>query len=510
MRGTSQNRRTVSTAALALALAAPVGVAIPATDAAAGPAASATMAADTAGPTGETNREAAQRLFYDRLLPLTRVPLGWTGSVKGCQAGTISPAARTAMLDAVNLFRGMTGLRPVTTDAAYDDFAQHAALIMKAQGALSHGPTPDWACYSQAGRTGAMRSNLYLGVTGADAIWGYMTDPGSSNVQAGHRRWILDPYGERIGIGATDGSHALFVVPDTWSDAPTQAPEWMPWPVAGASSVALEPGGRWSLSASDRATSFDAATVTVTGPNGSLRTTRHSPQNGYGPNTLVWQVDGLPDTSGLTTDTTYAVEVAGVTRDGAALPPVRYAVTLVALRVVEASRVPSLTGSAQPGGKLSVSTGSWPTGTATTVTWLRNGKPVDTWSDGYDVDSSDVGASISAKLTARLDYHRDGVVTTPALTIRSAIKTMSLRRIPLIKGTARAGAKLSATPGTWSPTPMRLAYAWYRGSTRIKGATKPTYTVTKTDRAQRLSVRVTASRAGWVAKTTTSASVRAR
>lgn len=508
MRGASTARRSLCAAALALALAAPVAATLPATAAAART--PSTPAQSTDRLTGETDREAAQRLFYDRLLPLTRVPVGWTGSVKGCRAGTISPAARAAMLDAVNLFRGMSGLQPVTTDPAYDDFAQHAALIMKAQDALSHGPTPDWACYTEAGRTGAMRSNLYLGVTGAHAIWGYMIDPGSGNTAAGHRRWILDPNGDRIGIGATDGSHALYVVPDRWRDGPTQAPEWMPWPVAGASSVAVEPGGRWSLSASDRATSFDAATVTVAGPAGPLRITRHAPQNGFGPNTLVWQVDGLPEAGAMKTDTTYAVEVSGVTRNGATLPPVQYSVTLVALRAVEASRPPSLTGTPKPGGRLSVDEGSWPTGTDVTVTWLRNGKPLTIWSDDYEVAPSDVGAAISAKVTASLEHHRDAVVTTPALTIQSALKSLSLRRSPLIKGTARVGGKLTATPGTWSPTPTRIAYAWYRGITRIKGATKPTYTVIKADRGQRLTVRVTAGRAGWAAKTAASAAVRVR
>ena len=49
---------------------------------------------------------------------------------------------------------------------------------------------------------------------------------------------------------------------------------------------------------------------------------------------------------------------------------------------------------------------------------------------------------------------------------------------PTVSGTAKVGSTLTAKAGTWAPAPVTLAYQWYRGSVRIAGATKSTYTVT--------------------------------
>jgi hypothetical protein len=76
---------------------------------------------------------------------------------------------------------------------------------------------------------------------------------------------------------------------------------------------------------------------------------------------------------------------------------------------------------------------------------------------------------------------------------------------PTISGTARAGRKLTAKPGTWAPAGVHLAYAWYRttskGTTAIAGATSATYTVATSDVGAKLSVRVTGSLEGWKAVT---------
>lgn len=454
-----------------------------------------------------SDRDAAQRLFYDTLLPLTDVPVGWTGSVAGCRAGTVSPAAHAAMLNAVNLFRSMVGLPSVTTDASFDELAQQAALMMKAEDDLSHYPGPRWACHSAAGAQGAGRSNLYLGVTGADAIWGYMEDSGANNTEAGHRQWILDPLADRFGIGATDGSHALLVVAPRRPAPESPLPEWLPWPIAGASSVGLEPGGRWSLGATDPETSFDSAAITVHGPTGPMTVTRNT---GAGARSLVWQVKNLPDPEEMQHDATYRVAVTGLTRRGAALPPVEYSVTLVALRTPTATRNPTLTGNARPGGRLTVDVGAWPEGTRTQVELLRNGKPIEIWGSTYMPDASDVGAEFSARVTASRGNYRDTVMTTQSVRVTAPAKALTLVRKPAITGTAKVGARLSATPGTWSPKPTRIAFAWYRGSTAIKGATKPTYTVARADRGHRLTVRAVASRPGWTTTTATSTSVRVR
>lgn len=80
---------------------------------------------------------------------------------------------------------------------------QQAALLMIANGQLNHYPPPSWTCASTnaAGVAAASKSNIALGMYGADSIDGYMVDPGSGNAAAGHRRWILYPYTMKMGTG---------------------------------------------------------------------------------------------------------------------------------------------------------------------------------------------------------------------------------------------------------------------------------------------------------------------
>lgn len=68
--------------------------------------------------------------------------------------------------------------------------------------------------------------------------------------------------------------------------------------------------------------------------------------------------------------------------------------------------------------------------------------------------------------------------------------------LPTITGTAQAGQTLTASTGTWYPTPTQLSYQWLRGSTPIAGATAASYAVTSADAGSTLSVRVTVHRIG--------------
>lgn len=63
---------------------------------------------------------------------------------------------------------------------------------------------------------------------------------------------------------------------------------------------------------------------------------------------------------------------------------------------------------------------------------------------------------------------------------------------PSITGRSAVGSTLSATPGTWTPTPDSFAYQWLRNGVAIAGATKATYTVTAADARHVLTVSVTA------------------
>jgi uncharacterized protein YkwD len=161
------------------------------------------------------------------------VDAGWTGATGGCVAGTESPASLAATLQTVNLLRAFAGVGPVAFDAGFDREALAAALMMRAAGALSHQPGPDWPCYSDAGAAGAGSSNLFIGRSGAAAMVGYVDDEGIASL--GHRRWLLNPEATIFGSESTGTTNALHVIgkpatpvaPNTAIAWPPN--NWVPW-----------------------------------------------------------------------------------------------------------------------------------------------------------------------------------------------------------------------------------------------------------------------------------------
>lgn len=253
-----------------------------------------------AAPAGDVqirtnDRESVIHSYRQNLEPLLDVPVGWTGSTKECRPGTTTKDSRQATLAAVNYVRSLAGLPSVTLNAGKSDKAQSAALIMAANGYLSHQPTRSASCWSQKGYDGASHGNLFLGwgygaedlsdATGPRAVVGYMDDPGDSNVLVGHRRWILYQQQKSIGTGDTDVSNALYVI---GNDKRPSANKWVSWPTAGYFPKELEPDGRWSLSYPGA--DFSRAKVTASTPEGSVKVRQYPVANGYGDNTLSWDM----------------------------------------------------------------------------------------------------------------------------------------------------------------------------------------------------------------------------
>lgn len=78
--------------------------------------------------------------------------------------------------------------------------------------------------------------------------------------------------------------------------------------------------------------------------------------------------------------------------------------------------------------------------------------------------------------------------------------------VPTIDNLApKVGQTLTVTPGTWAPTPDKVAIQWYRSGKAISKATKSTYKVGKADLKKVITVKVTASGAGLQSVSKTSA-----
>lgn len=290
-----------------------------------------------------SNRQAVADFFATVYEPAFAVPMGWTGSIAGCVAGTTSAAYRQATLDVVNFFRAMSGLPgDVVFDPALDAKDQDAALMMIAEGETNHFPDPTFACYTVEGDEAAGASNLALDFAGPDAILAYVNDFGAPNEPVGHRRWILYPPQMDMGTGSTSGvngglvgSHALWTVENAFGPRPAQ-PEWVafpnpgyvPWELVFPPSMAGFAANRWSLSRNlvmadyppgDATVDFSLATVEMSEGGVPITVDVVSRTDQFGDATLVWEPVGMgfvPGSMDRAIDVSVEdVEVDGVLRD---------------------------------------------------------------------------------------------------------------------------------------------------------------------------------------------------
>ena len=262
---------------------------------------------------------------------------GFTGNVGDCEAGTTSQAFRDSVVQRLNWYRTMAGLGTTVVERPeYSAAAQQAALMMSAEGELSHDPRPGWACYTEIGSLGAARSNLHWGASGTQAIDGYIRDSGPNNLAVGRRRWILNRRLAQIGTGD---------IPNTSPGAPTNALHVVgDGLVGGASSDVREPRGfvawppagyvprktvwgRWSFQLDEA--NFDTAAIAVTDDYGPVPVKVIHRESGA----IVWAVHGDSNSDELPRytdrDHCYTVTVDGVTVAGATQLPFQYVTCLI-------------------------------------------------------------------------------------------------------------------------------------------------------------------------------------
>lgn len=89
----------------------------------------------------------------------------------------------------------------------------------------------------------------------------------------------------------------------------------------------------------------------------------------------------------------------------------------------------------------------------------------------------------------------------------TALSTFTVKASPRISGTKGVGKTLTASTGSWSPTPSSYSYRWKRNGVAISGATGRTYTAKTADAGRYLTVTVTAKRSGYTSRAVTSGKV---
>ncbi len=246
------------------------------------------------------SRESVLSLYASEYESGSDLPVSWTGSQSACNTGDIPAALRESTLRRINWFRAMAGVPAnITFNATYNAHAQKMAMMISANGQLSHNPPSSWACFSNEGQLAAKNSNLILGAGGVESTDLYMWDYGSNNAAVGHRRWLLYPQTLEMGMGdvpqdgAYRASNTLWVI-DTnlWKPRPSTRDQFVAWPPPGfVPYTTVYP--RWSVSYPGA--DFSRAAVSMSLNGAAMPVRLEVVANGYGENTLVWIPNGLSD-----------------------------------------------------------------------------------------------------------------------------------------------------------------------------------------------------------------------
>ena len=156
-----------------------------------------------------------------------------------------------------------------------------------------------------------------------------------------------------------------------------------------------------------------------------------------------------------------------------------------------------ISGTAKVGLVLTAKTASWkPSGVSLKYQWYRSGKKIGGATKvTYTLAPSDLNKTITVKVSGSLAGYK-GAAKTSGKTKKVGLGTISDAEIVLtgriaVGGTVRVG-------GAWKPADAKVThYQWWRGDTKIKGATKRTYVVGAADEGQLIGVEMRVSRAGY-------------
>jgi len=341
--------------------------------------------------------------------------------------------------------------------------------------------------------------------------------------------------------GTPTVGQTLTANPGAWSPTPAYTYQWLAGgtPIPGATSstyrlVATDQGKAITVTVTGTLTGYvtaaktsaatavvqpgalTAATPTIAGTP-VVGSTLTADPGSWGPAGVAlayqWLRDDTPITGATTSTYSLTVDDLGsamtVRVTGSLAGHVTESKTSAASAAVQGMLTgvtPKISGTTTVGKTLTAVTGTWSPTPAFAYQWLRNGGVI-TGATGatYKLVAADAGKRITVRVTATKAGYGDKTVVSAATAAITGV--FAKTPTPTIAGTAKVGKKLTAKPGTWSPAPT-LRYQWLRNGKVIKGATRATYQLVKADRGRKITVRVTASRTGYVTVVKTSAARR--
>lgn len=163
---------------------------------------------------------------------------------------------------------------------------------------------------------------------------------------------------------------------------------------------------------------------------------------------------------------------------------------------VLSSLTPTITGSATVGSTLTAVPDAWaPAPVTISYQWLRDGLAISgATASTLRLTSTDADRQISVRVIGSKSGYTTATQTSVAKVVGRAFTAAP---VPTLTGTGRLGQTLTASAGTWSPSPVALTYQWLRNGVSISGATATTYKITTADALAPLSFRVIGRKTGY-------------
>lgn len=230
----------------------------------------------------------------------------WGGAVGTCSQGTMSLDWQERTLRSVNLYRWLAGVPPLTLEPAAFQAEQACALMMHANGKLSHTPPSAWKCWTEDGAAAAGSSSIAT-TPAVQAVDLYVADPGNPTT-LGHRRWVLSPWITTTAFGSTSGYSCMRT--SGWGNT---GATFVAWPPPGvypmelhtASFATIDETG-WSIQSDALSLGAASASVTVDGQAKPVTTTPLLANYGSGSALAIF-----PQGWGIKAGSTYTVTITG-------------------------------------------------------------------------------------------------------------------------------------------------------------------------------------------------------
>jgi hypothetical protein len=161
------------------------------------------------------------------------------------------------------------------------------------------------------------------------------------------------------------------------------------------------------------------------------------------------------------------------------------------------TRIPIISGTPKVGRVLTVRISGWaPSDASFRYVWYRSGKTIKGATAGtYTAVAADVGKTIKVKVTGSATGFPSASATSKST--KKVAKGTIVPGSTVVDGLAKVGQVLRLPTTDWQPTGMKFRYQWYRAGKAISKAKGSAYTVTGADLGKKLTIKVTATLAGY-------------